>query len=252
MPTGAPDLTRELAVVIPVYNEGAVVERVVREWIASVRTRVAAADVWVVDDGSSDATAAVLDQLAWAMPAVTVLRQANAGHGQACVRGYRSALEVGARWILQVDSDGQCDPRHFGGLWDARLGAAAVMGRRRRREDGLARTGISRLLSLMIRAATGVGVPDANSPYRLMRADALARALVHIPADAYLANVFLAIALEAGAGISWMDVGFRRRILPVPFGPGRFLVQGACLWRDLRRWRRTGGLPARTLPPRTR
>jgi len=206
----------------------------------------------VVDDGSTDDTPAVLDRLALEVPTLEVLRQTNAGHGAACVNGYRTALNGRARWVFQVDSDGQCDPRHFEALWQSREHAAAVLGRRRRRQDGPARTVISRALSLVILAATGVWVRDANSPYRLMRADALAAALLRVPADVYLANVLVAVTLQRDHGITWVDVGFRRRIRAAPLRPRYFIVQALRLWGDLRRWKRGTGRAPRSAWARMR
>lgn len=40
---------------------------------------------------------------------LVVIDKPNSGHGQTSVEGYRTALAHGAEWILQVDSDGQCD-----------------------------------------------------------------------------------------------------------------------------------------------
>jgi glycosyltransferase involved in cell wall biosynthesis len=227
----------ELWVVMPVYNEGVAAETAVREWSATVRALCPESVFCIVDDGSTDATPAVLESVAGSVPAVRVLRQHNAGHGQACANGYRTALSAGARWVLQVDSDGQCDPACFARLWSTRHGTAAVFGHRRHRQDGLVRTVISRILTLVIYGATGTWVRDANSPYRLMRADALAHALPRVGPDVYLANVLVAVELEAGPGITWVDVNFRQRFRPSPFRPRYFLVQAIRLWRDLRRWR---------------
>lgn len=230
-------MASELWVVMPVYNEGAAAETAVREWTTRVRAVCPEAVFCLVDDGSTDATPAVLEALAADVPGLGVVRQRNAGHGQACLNGYRTALNAGARWVLQVDSDGQCDATHFERLWAARHDRAAVFGRRRRREDGRARTVISRVLSLVVYGATGTWVRDSNSPYRLMRADALAAALPRVGADVYLANVLLAVTLEAGPGITWVDVGFRRRIRSTPLRLRYFVAQAARLWRDLRRWK---------------
>ena len=234
----------ELWVVMPVYNEGPAVEVALREWMPAVRVAVPHATFCVVDDGSTDETPAVLTRVAGELPALRVVRQPNAGHGQACVAGYRAALGGGARWVLQVDSDGQCDARHFADLWAARHDAPAVLGRRRRRGDGLARTLVSRALALVVCAATGRRVHDANSPYRLMRADVLAAALPRIPPDVYLTNVLLAVDLAAHAGIRWVDVGFRARMRTAALRPRYFLTQARGLWRDLRRYRRSEALRA--------
>lgn len=234
-------LAAELWVVMPVYNERAAISTVVREWSAAVGAADPAAVLCVVDDGSSDGTAEELAGLRRDLPELRVLWQPNRGHGQACLAGYRAALAAGARWVLQVDSDGQCDPRHFPAMWRARDAGPAVLGHRIRREDGLARLVISRLLALVVGAATGGWIPDPNTPYRLMRADVLGPAVVGIPPDVHLANVLLAVRLRVRCDITWVEVGFRRRIRPARLRPGYFAVQAVRLLRDLRRHRRSDG-----------
>jgi dolichol-phosphate mannosyltransferase len=227
-----------LWVVMPVYNEDHAVESVLREWTAAARAVVPGVTVCVVDDGSTDETPAVLARLAAEQPGLRIIRQPNAGHGQACMTAYRAALDGSADWVLQVDSDGQCDARYFGLLWAAGREAPAVLGRRRHREDGLARALISRVLTVVVLAATGRWVRDANTPYRLMRADVLAAALPRIPAGVSLVNVLLALDLAAHTTIRWVDVGFRARPRPAAHGRRYFLRHAHGLWRDLRRYRR--------------
>ena len=50
-------------------------------------------------------------------PRLEILDRENRGHGQSCLQGYRIARERGVPWVFQIDSDGQCDPRFFEGLW---------------------------------------------------------------------------------------------------------------------------------------
>jgi glycosyltransferase involved in cell wall biosynthesis len=230
----------DLWVVMPVYNEGPALEAALREWTAAVRAVVSDARFCVVDDGSTDETPAVLARCVGQLPGLRVLGQPNRGHGQACLAAYRAALGGGAGWVLQVDSDGQCDARHFGALWAARHAAPAVLGCRRRRADGLARTLVSGVLALVVRAGTGRWLRDANSPYRLMRSDVLTAALARIPADVSLANVLVAVDLETHTTIRWVDVGFRARARPTPIRPRYFVMQARRLWRDLRRYREAG------------
>ena len=58
------------------------------------------------------------------------------------------AAESDAEWILQIDSDGQCDPRFFQKFWALRDQADAVFGFRRIRQDGLERGTYFSVLSL--------------------------------------------------------------------------------------------------------
>lgn len=88
--------------VVPVYDHGATVGRVVAE------LRRHSLPVFLVDDGSDAECAAVLDALAAADAAVRVVRLArNSGKGCAVRAGLETALAAGFTHALQVDADGQ-------------------------------------------------------------------------------------------------------------------------------------------------
>jgi glycosyltransferase involved in cell wall biosynthesis len=98
MSTQEPDLLRKLAIV-PAYNEEGMVSRVVRE----LRRNAADFDIVVIDDGSTDRTAAEA-----AATGVTVIRHPfNLGIGGAMQTGFKYALANGYDIAAQVDGDGQ-------------------------------------------------------------------------------------------------------------------------------------------------
>ncbi len=227
---------------MPVFDEEASIERVLAEWLPALRRLGTELHLAVVDDGSRDRTPALLRQLALANPELEVHRKGNSGHGESCLLGYRLALAAGADWILQIDSDGQCDPRYLPELWRARERHAAIFGYRARRDDGWARWAISRLLSVVALLAHGTWVADANVPYRLVRRDALAPAIARVPADFALVNVLLALRLERERGIHWVPIRFRERHGGRgSLRPASFVRHGLRLVRQLRRERRTTG-----------
>lgn len=97
-------MNRKLAIV-PAFNEA----EAITETIAAIRRWAPEFDIVVVDDGSTDATAAHA-RLAGAI----VLRMPfNVGIGGAMQSGYLYALEHGYDVAVQVDGDGQHDPRHI-------------------------------------------------------------------------------------------------------------------------------------------
>jgi len=88
------------AVVIPVYNHGPQVAGVI------AAARPLGLPILVVDDGSTDATAAVLA----AQEDITVLRHSeNRGKGAALLTGFAAAAPT-CDWALTIDADGQHDP----------------------------------------------------------------------------------------------------------------------------------------------
>lgn len=92
----------EVCAVIPVYEHGIAVGRVV----SAVRAN--GLDCLLIDDGSGEACARTLDALAAADPAVQVLRlPENRGKGAAVQAGLLAAGSGGYRHALQIDADGQ-------------------------------------------------------------------------------------------------------------------------------------------------
>lgn len=234
-----PELRSEsLWVVMPVFNEEASIERVFAEWLPVLRgvsgRGAFELRLLAINDGSRDSTLEKLRAIEQANPDVTVQDQANAGHGAACVAGYRRALASGAAWVLQIDSDGQCDPRYFPALWEAREGRPVIFGYRKRRDDGWSRWAISRVVSLVTWLASGTWVGDANVPYRLMRSDALDGALQAMPADFHQANILLALRLQRACRIAWIPIRFRARHGGTPsIRAVSFVRHGVRLYRQL-------------------
>jgi glycosyltransferase involved in cell wall biosynthesis len=97
--------------VVPAYNECATVGRVIR----SIREHAPLYDVVVVDDGSTDATAAEAE----AAGAKVISHPYNLGIGGAVQSGFVYALEYGYDFMVQVDGDGQHDPLEIQTLFDA-------------------------------------------------------------------------------------------------------------------------------------
>jgi len=83
-----------VSVVVPVYNESSTVEREVRKIHAFLEDRFAGSEIILVDDGSTDGSAAVLDAIAKDLPRVRLLRHPrNLGIGAAVMNGYAAATQ---------------------------------------------------------------------------------------------------------------------------------------------------------------
>lgn len=199
----------QLALVIPVYNEEFALPRVLTEWRDALRKTVDRFVILVINDGSTDGTLGVLQALDW--PELRVHSHSNRGHGQSCLVGYRQAARLGAEFVFQIDSDGQCDPVSFAALWAKRSEAPAVYGRRVSRDDGFGRRVISTCLRSLLKVSRRTRLNDTNVPYRLYRTELAAQAAESIPPTFDLANIAVALRLE-NKGFVEVPIHFRDRI----------------------------------------
>ncbi len=202
-------LKPELVLVVPVYNEQDCITAVLKEWRTALIDAKISFCLLVIDDGSTDETPIRLAALEWSE--LKIHRHANRGHGQSCLVGYQLAQQMGANFVFQIDSDGQCDPASFSRLWNRREQAPAIYGRRRDRDDGAARKIISFVLRCLLKISRHTRLNDANVPYRLYRAEIAAQKAAEVPATFDLANIGLALLLES-AGFVEEPIHFRDRL----------------------------------------
>jgi glycosyltransferase involved in cell wall biosynthesis len=227
----------QLLVVIPVYNEAKCLASVLREWSAELDSTQIDYEVLILDDGSKDKSAEIIAD--WvrenAAGRVTSLRHPNIGHGQTCLEGYRRACWSGVPWVLQIDSDGQCDPSFFPAVWDQRLGHDVVYGQRTRRRDGWKRVMASGLVRAVVKMTTGCNCVDANVPYRLMSTAKLLPLVDSIPTNFDLANIALAVQIRrAGWRETSVPIVFRARTGGEPSVPlARFAGKALELFAQL-------------------
>lgn len=155
-----PTFTSTIIAVIPAYNEGAEVGTVVRA------VRGHGLPVVVVDDGSTDATAAE----ARAAGAVVMTTEHNRGKGAALQVGFRWALEEGAEALLTLDADGQHDPAEIPHFLDAFSGGDddLIIGARNFDDMPWTRYTMNVLGRWTFSRVMGQPMPDNQSGYRLL------------------------------------------------------------------------------------
>ncbi len=162
-----------LWVVVPAYNEADSLPVVVPWILEQVRAIDPKGQVLVVDDGSTDATAAVMGEVIAGADGVRLesLRH-NRGKAAALQRGFAVALAEGATEIAMMDADGQDDPWELPRLV-ARLeeGADLVTGARLVRRDRFVKRTTSKLYNATTGLISGAPGRDFNSGFKLMRAD---------------------------------------------------------------------------------
>jgi glycosyltransferase involved in cell wall biosynthesis len=227
----------DLLIVMPAFNEQAAITPVVESWFAALDAVVGNFVLRVIDDGSKDRTRELLENLQPKLGhRLEILSRRNRGHGPTCLEGYREAIERQIPFILQVDSDGQCDPVYLAAFWKLRHDHDVIYGRRSR-EDGLVRFIASFTLRHLVRVLEGVNCVDPNVPYRLMRTTACAPAIASIPPTFDLANIALSIQLARQPGLreAAVPIRFRERLGGEPSVPlHRFAGKAVELFRQLK------------------
>tara|TARA_Y100000590_G_scaffold281237_2_gene316322 strand:+ start:213110 stop:213871 length:762 start_codon:yes stop_codon:yes gene_type:complete len=180
-------------VVIPVYNESSCIEKVALEWKSALRFQKASFQIIFVNDGSTDNTLEILENLCSENEEMEVLNQVNGGHGSALLTGYHHALTLNSEYVFQVDSDDQFLPSDFSKLWKMREAAPFILGIRTKRHDPLSRIFITKFLKMSLRIIFGTKISDANIPYRLIQKDFLSSIIHCLPAGIFAPNVFISV-----------------------------------------------------------
>ena len=181
----------KLYVVIPAYNESVNIKACVNDWYPIVEAHSAGGEsrLVIINDGSKDDTYQILLELAKDRPLLQPLTKPNGGHGATVLFGYRYAIDKGADFIFQTDSDGQTNPKEFEAFWEARNQYDAVIGNRVVRGDGRDRKFVEDTVCFLLRVIFGVKVKDANAPFRLMRSFLVAKYIDKLPKDFNIPNI---------------------------------------------------------------
>lgn len=198
-------------ILIPCHNEAGRVEQVVAEVLALGESMLGANRVVVIDDGSSDDTAARARQAG----ATVIRHRTNLGYGAALHTGYVYARNTGCNRVVQLDGDGQHDPRGIPILLamlqegaDVALGSRYLDGEAP--PTGWARRLGSRFFSWVASRWTGTRITDPTSGFQALSARAL-REVAHdgFPDDYPDADVLIQLC----------RAGLRLREVPVQMHP---------------------------------
>ena len=204
----------KLFIVIPAYNEEENIRQVIDDWYPVVEAHNGDGEsrLVIIDDGSKDSTFKIMEEYAKERPLFCPITKPNGGHGATVLYGYHYALEHGADYIFQTDSDGQTLPSEFEAFWEQRSLYDMVIGWRKGREDGASRVFTTKVLKLVIKVCFGVTVTDANTPFRLMKASILQEQIKLVPKDFNLSNVIITVIYtKKGLGVKYMPITFRPR-----------------------------------------
>lgn len=157
--------TQSLTIVMPVYNEAAGIEKVVSDFYEQIAHKTGA-EFSVVEDGSNDGTKEILRQISCRLPIKICLGLDRKGYARAAKDALRTA---NSQFVFFSDSDGQYSPSDFWPLWDQRLAADLVIGRKIYRPEPIHRIVLSRGFHAVARILFGVNLEDIDCGFRLIR-----------------------------------------------------------------------------------
>ena len=201
-----------LAIIIPVYNEEKNINKLIRNWRRQVSKNYNKPYKFIIiNDGSTDGTSKVLNKFK-KNKKFKIINKKNEGHGLTCLLGYKKAILGNFNFILQIDSDNQCDPIYLKKFILQSKKNDIVFGYRTKREDGYLRLIFSRLLSAIIFIRSGVYLRDPNVPYRLIKTQIMKKVIYKIPKNIILTNCYLTYLLEKNFRIKWVEINFRKRL----------------------------------------
>lgn len=180
-----------LFVVMPAYNEESNIEAVVKSWYKVLDGKSEKSRLVVADSGSTDKTTEILLELKKSYPQLEILSNTIKFHGPKLIALYDYSIKNGADYIFQTDSDGQTNPEEFNFFWEQRKNYDGIFGNRTVRGDGKDRAFVEKVVCFLLKLYFGVKVPDANAPFRLMKADVVKKYLYRMKEDYNLPNIML-------------------------------------------------------------
>ncbi len=237
-------------VVIPTYNEAENVERILRR----VHQALPDAGILVVDDGSPDGTADLVEKVAVELGDVHVLRrERKSGLGSAYRTGFRWGLDRGYEACVEMDADFSHDPDALPGLVAPLAdGHELVIGSRYvpggtipnwSRSRHLLSWGGNRYATLVL----GLGVADSTAGFRAYAASLLRRLdLDRIRAEGYGFQIEMTYrSTQAGASPAEVPIRFVDRVAGESKMSSAIVVEAlglVTLWGLARAWRSLRGL----------
>ena len=203
--------------VIPAYNEAANVEEVVRRSLAMLEQHTAGGEVIVVDDGSRDATGAIIERLAAEFPG----RVRTIHHAQpiGCHPSmWRGSLIASCEWIFFIPADKQIIPEELPKFLAVAADADLVCSYRRRRADPWYRRFVGRTYNLLERVLLGLPLDDTHSSVLLRTAVVRVIAPAIRSMSAILPIEIAARALYSGFRLQQIEINHYPRTAGVPTG----------------------------------
>ena len=161
-------MTQGISVFFPAYNDEAAIAGLVGDALSVLPSLAEDFEVIVVNDGSTDGTARVLEGLAKAEPRVRVVQhETNRGYGAALRTGFAAASK---ELVFYTDGDGQYDVKELTKLRPLLVpGVDIVNGYKIKRADGWQRRALGAVYNRLAHLLFSIPIRDVDCDFRLLR-----------------------------------------------------------------------------------
>jgi glycosyltransferase involved in cell wall biosynthesis len=226
----------EISAFFPCYNDEATIASMVSLTLTTIDDVGAVGSVVVVNDGSTDGSAKVLDELAAREPRLRILtHERNSGYGAVLLSGFASATK---QWVFYTDGDAQYDPTELALLVrQASDDVDVVQGYKLRRADSMTRRVVGRVYHRFVALFFGLEIRDTDCDFRLIRKAMLDKVELEHTSGAITVELVKKLQ-DAGAVFTEVGVHHYRRV----YGTSEFftipavaqtLLDLAGLWLEL-------------------
>ena len=195
-----------VSLVIPAYNEADSLAPLLAEIDVALRPLERPYEVVFVDDGSTDRSFAIMEELAAAHPAVRIVKmRRNFGKAAALAHGFAA---VRGEAVVTLDGDRQDDPAEIPKLLTALdAGYDLVSGWKQSRRDPISKTLPSRFFNWTVRKTTGIPLHDFNCGLKAYRREVVDNIAIYGELHRYIPVV----AAQQGFRVTEEKVAHRRR-----------------------------------------
>ncbi len=199
-----------ISLILPAFNEASVIAEAVAEADEALSQVAGDYEIIVVDDGSTDDTAAIVRELSMANDRVRLVQHCpNQGYGAAIRSGFAAAEK---ELVAFTDADCQFDLTEFDRFVLLSDRYDVVCGYRIDRQDTPLRCLYSKAYNLLVRALLGTGIRDVDCALKMFRCEVAKK--LRIAGDGFLVNSeMLTQAKQSGYRIVEVGVSHRPRTL---------------------------------------
>lgn len=213
---------RELSVFFPAFNEEKNISSTVEKARVVLEDLKTTYEILIINDGSTDNTASIADDLAKKYSKVKVIHQKNGGYGMALRSGFENA---NYDWIVYTDGDGQFDFAEVIKFLKITDSNDLIIGFRIKRRDPFVRLVLAKGWAILLLIFFGLRLRDVDCGFKMVKKEVIKKISPLESTRGGMINAELAIkASKNGFKIAQVGVNHYPRLYGKPTGAGMKVI----------------------------